>query len=256
MSVTSRTPRSSDRSRRSSGGDGDRARRASARPADDRAPLVPEPGVPVAGASLTRQERKARTRQALLDATLERLEDQAFGAISLREVARSAGITPTAFYRHFESMEDLGLVLVDESFRALREMLRVRRAAATEPGDEIRAAVATLVEHVHGQRAHSRFIARERSGGTAPLRSAIRQEIRLFSSQLATDLARYPVLRERATADLQMIADLIVAAAVSAVEQLLDVPPGRPDLEDEIRGVAEDQLRLIVLGALQWRSAS
>ena len=35
---------------------------------------------------------------------------------------------PTAFYRHFASLEELGLALVDESFASLRAMLRdVRR---------------------------------------------------------------------------------------------------------------------------------
>lgn len=29
---------------------------------------------------------------------------------------------PAAFYRHFDSMDALGLVLIDESFRTLREM--------------------------------------------------------------------------------------------------------------------------------------
>jgi AcrR family transcriptional regulator len=43
-------------------------------------------------------------------------------------VAKEVGIVPTAFYRHFESVEQLGLVLVDESFVSLRAMLRdVRR---------------------------------------------------------------------------------------------------------------------------------
>ncbi|EUA84995.1 transcriptional regulatory protein [Mycobacterium xenopi 4042] len=40
---------------------------------------------------------------------------------------------PAAFYRHFESMEALGLVLIDESFRTLRDMLRGARAASWTP---------------------------------------------------------------------------------------------------------------------------
>lgn len=240
MSVTSRTPRS--RGGRSSS---DHSRSRSSR--DEVVQRTGDEG-------LSRQERKQRTRQALLDAALARLEDHSFGALSLREVAREAGITPTAFYRHFESMEDLGLVLVDESFRSLREMLRAGRSEVAAPGDEIRASVAILVRHVHEHRAHFRFIARERSGGSAGLRTAIRHEIRLFSSELATDLARYPILRDLPTADLQMIASLIVAMMVSAVESILDAPLDRPEVEAEIRATAEQQMRLIVLGALQWRA--
>ena len=62
-------------------------------------------------------------------AALRLLEERSFSQLSLREVTREAGIVPAAFYRHFESMEALGLVLIDESFRVLRDMLR--GAAAT-----------------------------------------------------------------------------------------------------------------------------
>ena len=42
----------------------------------------------------TRQERKRRTRQALLEAALELLEEQSFSSLSLRQVTRAAGVVP------------------------------------------------------------------------------------------------------------------------------------------------------------------
>ena len=53
----------------------------------------------------TRQERKQRTRQALLDAALDLLDEQSFSSLSLRQVTRAARVVPTAFYRHFDDME-------------------------------------------------------------------------------------------------------------------------------------------------------
>ena len=79
----------------------------------------------------TRVERKERTRRAILDAALELCEDSSLVALSLRQVAGRVGIVPTGFYRHFNSIEALGLALVDESFVSLRAMLRdVRRVEA------------------------------------------------------------------------------------------------------------------------------
>ena len=52
--------------------------------------------------------RKERTRADLLHAALLLLKDNSFGSLSLREVTREAGVVPTAFYRHFSSMEELG----------------------------------------------------------------------------------------------------------------------------------------------------
>jgi AcrR family transcriptional regulator len=58
---------------------------------------------------------------------------ESFDALSLRSVVRAAGVVPTAFYRHFSSMDELGLALVDESFRTLRVMLREAREGGSAP---------------------------------------------------------------------------------------------------------------------------
>ena len=202
----------------------------------------------------SRQERKQRTRRALLDAALELLEEQSFSSLSLRQVTRAAGIVPTAFYRHFDGMDELGLVLIDESFRTLRAMLRDARVDPGAYENAIRNSVEVLVREVHAHDAHFRFIGRERFGGVAALRHAIRGEIRLFASELATDLARFPYLDGWTTEDLQMLAGLIVNAMVSTAQAILDAPPEDPAAEAEIITTAERQLRLIMLGVPQWRA--
>jgi AcrR family transcriptional regulator len=203
----------------------------------------------------TRSERKQRTREALLDAALGLLDDRAFGSVSLREVAREAGIVPAGFYRHFHDMDELGFALVDESFRRLRQMLRSAREDRRDYKGVIRTSVAILVRHVHDNRLHFRFIARERSSGLPALRRAIRAEIRLFSSELATDLARFPHLRTWSSEDLQMISALMVDTMVATVEAILDAPVDDPLAEQEIVVMAEHQLRLIVLAIPHWHSA-
>ena len=207
---------------------------------------------PAAGIG-TRRARKQQTRADLLRAALRLLKDKGFSGLSLREVSREAGVVPTAFYRHFASMEELGLALVEESFRTLRQMIRAARSE-TNPDNVIRSSVQILVRHVHEHRLHFRFIARERFGGVSALRQAIRAEIRLFSSELATDLARFPYLNTWSTEDLQMMAGLIVNAMVSTAEEILDVAIDTPEVEAEIVHRAEKQLRLIAVAAPHWRS--
>lgn len=204
----------------------------------------------------TRQERKQRTRRALLDAALSLLEEESFSSLSLRQVTRSAGIVPTAFYRHFDDMEQLGLVLIDESFRTLREMIRAVRSDPRTDEHVIRNSVEILVGYVHEHDTHFRFIARERFGGVLALRRAIRGEIRLFASDLATDLARLPYLERWASEDLQLLAGLMVSAMVSTAEAILDAPRSDPTTETEIVATAVRQLRMITLGVPQWRSSA
>jgi AcrR family transcriptional regulator len=202
----------------------------------------------------TRKARKQRTRQALLDAALELLEGQSFSSLSLRQVTRTAGIVPTAFYRHFENMEELGLVLIDESFRTLRAMIRAARTDPRTDGHVIHNSVEILVGYVHEHDTHFRFIARERFGGVVALRQAIGLEIRLFASELASDLARFPYLDRWSIEDLQLLAGLMVNAMVSTAEAILDAPPKDPAAEAEIVATAERQLRMIALAVPRWRS--
>lgn len=202
---------------------------------------------------LTRREQKERTRIALLDAALRLLETKSFGSLGLREVAREAGVTPTAFYRHFDSMEELGLVLIDDSFRTLRQMIRAARAEPQNPEHVIRSSVEILVRHVHAHRLHFRFIARERSSGVPAMRQAIRTEIRLFTSELATDLARFPYLDRWPTQDLAVVATLIVNTMVSTAEEIVDAPTSSRTAEEETIRHTEKQLLLIALGVSAWR---
>ena len=61
-----------------------------------------------------------RTRRAIVAAALHLLAERSFSGLSLREVTREAGIVPAAFYRHFDSMEALGL---DSTYGAYLERI-------------------------------------------------------------------------------------------------------------------------------------
>jgi AcrR family transcriptional regulator len=202
----------------------------------------------------TRQERKERTRQAILDAALALTEDGSLTALSLRQVTREVGIVPTAFYRHFASIDQLGLALVEQSFASLRTMLRDVRRGDPELGGVITASVAILVRHAHERRAHFRFIARERFSGPPVVRDAIRQELDLFEAELATDLAALPGVPMWSADDVHVLANLVVGVMVSTAEAVISAPPERPDVERRIVRTAEKQLRMIVVGASSWRA--
>ncbi len=207
-----------------------------------------------AGEPVSRQERKQRTRQAILDAALRLLKDRAFAGLSLREVTKEAGIVPTAFYRHFDAMDDLGIALVERAMRSLRTMIREARQNPATYDDAIRSSVHTLQTHVRANEAHFRFLTRERYGGTGPVQAAIDTELRLFASELAIDLGRFEGLAQWSAEDLRMMADLIVTAMLGIVMELVDVRAPDPEADAEIAAKARKQLRLIVLGVAGWRS--
>lgn len=202
----------------------------------------------------SRAERKERTRRAILDAALELADESSLAAVSLRQVAKAVGIVPTAFYRHFDSVESLGLALVDESFVSLREMLREARRPESFDGfiDVADHSVDVLVDHVRRHEAHFAFIARERVAGPRVVRDAIRREIELCEHELTTDLARLPGARNWSTDDLGVLSSLVVSAMVSTAEALIEAGPRRQG--ERIAAAARTQLRMVLIGALNWRS--
>jgi AcrR family transcriptional regulator len=203
--------------------------------------------------SPSREERKEATRRAIVAAALKLLGDRSFSGLSLREVTREAGIVPAAFYRHFESMDALGLVLIDESFRTLRDMLRGARTGKLDPNRVIESSVEIVIASVTERREHWRFIVRERSSGVTVLRYAIRTELRLLTSELATDLARFPGLNVWSTEDLNVLATLFVNSMIVIAEAIEDAQGA--DAIEEIRRTAVKQLRMIVIGVNGWRSS-
>lgn len=201
-----------------------------------------------------RQAQKERTREAILAAALQLSHDAGLSQLSLRQVTRAAGVVPTAFYRHFDSMEEVGLALVEQSFMTLRRMIRDAQRDPEVVDNLIDASADVLVAAVKQNREHFAFVARERLGGPAPVRDAIQHELELFISELAVFLARVPELQSWSSDDVTMVAGLFVRNMVYRAEQVVATPDGRPDLEEEIKRKARREMRMIVLGFEKWRS--
>ncbi|MCX5503375.1 TetR family transcriptional regulator [Streptomyces sp. NBC_00053] len=196
-----------------------------------------------------RQTQKLRTRQALLDAALGLLEHQSLSSLGLREVTRAAGVTPTAFYRHFEDTAALGVALVEEALGSLHGMIGAVLAETGDSEERLDRSIELITRHVGEQPAHFRFIAREQHGGVDPVREAIAAQLRRFAEEVAAALAEEPESRGWSEEDLLMLGGLYVDHMVITASALLDAGP---DGEREVAGVARRRLRLVTLGRLHW----
>ncbi len=207
------------------------------------------------GTLITRGERKQRTRTTLLDAALKLMsEGRSFTSLGLREITREAGLVPTAFYRHFRDMDELGLALVEEGGITLRRLLREARKAGVPAEDIIRSSVRIYLMYVREHHLHFGFIVGERMGGSPAIRRAIRLEVTHFTNEMAQDIQQLRLLsRELSTATLQMICGLVVSTMLNAAGDILDLPPKQPKLENELVEGYVQQLRLVFLGAMQWK---
>ncbi|MGW7544047.1 TetR/AcrR family transcriptional regulator [Streptomyces sp. NPDC054770] len=81
-------------------------------------------------------------RVACLRAARELLEEDGSGALSLRAVARRAGVSPTAPYRHYADRDALVSAVAAEGYRELAGSLAAAHPAPAAPDDLVAVAVA------------------------------------------------------------------------------------------------------------------
>ncbi len=194
-----------------------------------------------------RAQRKERTRRSLIKAAFSQLSaERSFSSLSLREVAREAGIAPTSFYRHFRDVDELGLTMVDESGLMLRQLMRQARLRIAKGGSVIRTSVTTFMEFIGNNPNAFRLLLRERSGTSAAFRAAVAREIQHFIAELADYLERENTM-SRSFIEAQ--AEAMVTIVFSAGAEILDVDMAqRRQLEARL----VLQLRMISKGAYCW----
>jgi AcrR family transcriptional regulator len=90
----------------------------------------------VTRASTRRGYHHGDLRETLLKLALVHIAAEGTERLSLRALAREAGVSPTAPYRHFPSKRCLLAALITRGFRGLEQRLKAARDAA---GDELEA---------------------------------------------------------------------------------------------------------------------
>jgi AcrR family transcriptional regulator len=151
----------------------------------------------------------------------------------VEQIAREAGYTKGAFYAHFDSKEELFLVMLDERFAAELERLDRVLAGEGEPGAEARDAAADFIAFVHSYPGWPRlyfeftaYAARNEAFRLelAARQRALRERIVEIYRRWSADFPVEPPL------PLEDIAAMTFAMADGfLLDQLID-----PDLDDEL----------------------
>ena len=203
----------------------------------------------------TRDEKKAQTRKSLMDAALNLTGNgRNFASISLREVAKNAGVVPTSFYRHFTDMEELGLNIIDDLGLLLRKLMRQARQNEGYFDARARNSVEFYSSYVCSHKNYFYFMEQVKTGGTPTLRKAIRKELNYFANELASDTRPLKEFSNACDADLMIICQLIVDTVFENTIDLLDQAEEDPAYIDTYTEQTLKKLRLIWLGAMHWQS--
>ena len=196
-----------------------------------------------------RAKQKEKTRRQIIDAALGQLSaERSFSSLSLREVAKEAGLAPTSFYRHFSDMDELGLTLVDEAGLTLRQLMRQARQRIEKGGSVVKISVVTFMEFLESNGNIFRLLLRERSGTSPAFRAAVSREIRYFTLELC-DYLQHANKLSAEVAYLQ--ANAAVVIVFSAGADALDVD--KKEQADLTRRTIL-QLRILARGAVAMSS--
>lgn len=192
-----------------------------------------------------RAVQKEKTRRTLVDAAFNQLSaEKSFSNLSLREVAREAGIAPTSFYRHFKDMDELGLAMVDESGLILRQLMRQARKRLEKGGSVVVISVDTFFEFIEQRPNMFRLLLRESSGTSHAFRTAAAREIQHFVAELTEyiQLKEQNVSRELAYTQAEGLVTIVFTAGSHALDM-------NTQERDQLKKRVVMQLRMLARGA-------
>ena len=156
----------------------------------DSSPISKKPSKPAAAAPphSSFKNEYGQGRRKLLDAAARLVAREGSARLTLRELAKEAGMSHNSIYRHFQSVEDMMPTLIGDFTLQLREGLRQARRLV--PVNELpsRTVVGWLLDFALSNKDTFVVAMRERHGPMGPARQAIEQGAIQIVSDMRSDL--------------------------------------------------------------------
>ncbi len=193
--------------------------------------------------------RKASiSREDLLAAALKLIgPHRSVSTLSLREVAREAGIAPNSFYRQFRDMDELAVALIDLAGRSLRKIIgEARHRAASSDRSIVRGSIQAFIEQLRADDKLLHVLLREGTVGSDAFKQAVDRELNFFEEELGIDLVR---LAERDNATLHqpaLVSKAITRLVFAVGATAMDLPPEK---DAELIDQLSDMVRMIITGS-------
>lgn len=168
------------------------------------------------------------SRDDLLAAALRLIgPHRSVSSLSLREVAREAGIAPNSFYRQFRDMDELAVALIDVAGRSLRKIVGAARHRAETQRGIVRGSVETFMEQVRADDKLLHVLLREGTVGSDAFKQAVDRELTFFEDELRTDLVRLAAAEGAVMHEPALVSKAITRLVFAMGAMAMDLPPER-----------------------------
>ncbi|MGE8559827.1 MAG: HTH-type transcriptional repressor FabR [Acinetobacter sp.] len=192
--------------------------------------------------------RKATiTKEELFQAALNLIGPQkSIASLSLREVAREAGIAPNSFYRHFRDIDELAIELIDRSGNVLRQILHQARLKASKQSSIIRSSVEVFIEQLDADEGNLSLLLREAYTGSISYKLAVERQLNYFQQELQEDLIRLERLNHSRLSHPDLVAKAITQLVFNMGAKVIDMPTAN---RKEIAEQTMIMIRMILEGS-------
>jgi AcrR family transcriptional regulator len=168
----------------------------------------------VEAASGLRERKKARTREAIIDAALELFGRKGFDATTIEDIATAADVSPRTFFRYFDSKVDL-VMAHNEAHGDKVAPLVVARPASEGPLEALRQVMRQMLLELLADPSVVREF--QVMMGAPTLRKLAREHFYEEEAELVSAFAA-----RLGTDDADLTANVMAGAAASAIWAVID----------------------------------
>lgn len=166
-------------------------------------------------------------------------------SLSLREVAREAGIAPNSFYRQFRDMDELAVALIDRAGRSLRQIIGEARHRATAEQSVVAGSIHAFMDQLRSDDKLLHILLCEGTVGSDAYKQAVERELHFFEEELRLDLIRLAAANQTGLFEPALTAKAITRLVFAMGASAMDMPP---DKQDELTAQLVTMVRMIIVG--------
>ncbi len=186
------------------------------------------------------------SREDIIAAALKLLgPSRSVSTLSLREVAREAGIAPNSFYRHFRDMDELAVALIDMAGESLRQIIGEARQRATLEVSVVQSCTDAFMEQLRADDRLLHILLREGTVGSDAFKHAVERQLSFFEEELGQDLIRLAALKGSGLYQPALTAKAITRLVFTMGATVLDLPREK---QDELAAQIVKMVRIIIAG--------
>jgi AcrR family transcriptional regulator len=186
------------------------------------------------------------SRDDIINAALMLLgPNRSVSTLSLREVAREAGVAPNSFYRHFRDMDELAVSLIDLAGESLRQLIGEARQRANSERSVVQGCTDAFMARLRADDPLLHILLREGTVGSTAFKQAVERQLNFFEDQLRLDLMHLAEIKKTGLYEPALTAKAITRLVFAMGATALDLSE---DQYEEFNRQIVAMVRMIISG--------